>query len=218
MAWLSQKKSRYRRSDSLVESVGWFRVGTVDLYVWKLWLNRLDGMVKSKKSRYCRLDSLVESVGWFRVGTIDLYVWNQVQGSDWQQEEGCDQLEVRRGHVQQGGGHKLPHQAVDTLWQQGVHAHHQPRQSLLVPTVRPPEEILGHEKVQGQEGFLGHEEVPCHREVPNYEEVPGQQDPEREEFPGHEEVPGSEEVARYEKVLAFCRVYKYKIHSILLTF
>ena len=75
-----------------------------------------------------------------------------------------------------------------THWQQGVHAHHQPRHSLLVPTVRPPEEILGHEKVQGQEGFLGHEEVPCHREVPNYEEVPVQQDPEREEFPGHENL------------------------------
>ena len=42
------KKSRYYCSVSMVESVGWFRVGTVDLYVWKSWLNRLDGTVKVK--------------------------------------------------------------------------------------------------------------------------------------------------------------------------
>ena len=71
---VKSKKSRYSHSDSLVESVGWFRVGTVDLYVWKSWMNRLDGMVKSKKSRYSRSDNLVESVGWFRVGSVDLYV------------------------------------------------------------------------------------------------------------------------------------------------
>ena len=59
----------------MVESVGWLRVGTVDLYVWKSWLNRLDGMVKSKKSRYSRSVSMVESVGWLRIGTVDLYVW-----------------------------------------------------------------------------------------------------------------------------------------------
>ena len=27
----------------MFESVGWFRVGTAELYVWKSWLNRLDG-------------------------------------------------------------------------------------------------------------------------------------------------------------------------------
>ena len=48
----------------MVELVGWLRVGTVDLYVWKSWLNRLDGMVKSKKSGYSCSVSMVESVGW----------------------------------------------------------------------------------------------------------------------------------------------------------
>ena len=42
------KKSGYIRSVNLVESVGWFRVGTVDLNVWKSWLNRLDGTVNAK--------------------------------------------------------------------------------------------------------------------------------------------------------------------------
>ena len=59
----------------MVESVGWFRVGTAEIYVWKSWLNRLDGMVKSKKSGYTRSESMVESVGWLRVGSADLYVW-----------------------------------------------------------------------------------------------------------------------------------------------
>ena len=49
---------------SMVELVGCLRVGTVDLYVWKSWLNRLDGMVKLKKSGYSRLVSMVESIGW----------------------------------------------------------------------------------------------------------------------------------------------------------
>ena len=49
MALLRQKKSGWSRSVSLAELVGWFRVGTVGLYVWKSWLNRLDGNVKAKK-------------------------------------------------------------------------------------------------------------------------------------------------------------------------
>ena len=59
----------------MVESVGWLRVGRAELYVWKSWLNWLDGMVKSKKSGYTRSESMVESVGWFRVGTAEIYVW-----------------------------------------------------------------------------------------------------------------------------------------------
>ena len=45
-----------------------------EIYVWKLWLNRLDGMVKSKKSGYTQSESMVESVGWLRVGTAEIYV------------------------------------------------------------------------------------------------------------------------------------------------
>ena len=63
------KKSGYTRSESMVESVGWLRVGTAKLYVWKSLLNRLDGTVKPKKSEYTRSESMVESVGWLRVGT-----------------------------------------------------------------------------------------------------------------------------------------------------
>ena len=55
----------------MVGSVGWFRVGTVDLYMWKSGLDRLDGTVPSKKSRYSRSVSMFGSVGWFRVGTVD---------------------------------------------------------------------------------------------------------------------------------------------------
>ena len=56
----------------MVGSVGWFRVGTVDLYVWKSWLDGLDGTVPSKKLRYSRSVSMVGSLGWSRVGAIDL--------------------------------------------------------------------------------------------------------------------------------------------------
>ena len=66
MAWLSENISVM-----MVESIGWIRVGTIDLYVCKSWLNWLDGMVKLKKSGYSHLVSLVESVGWLRVGTVD---------------------------------------------------------------------------------------------------------------------------------------------------
>ena len=59
----------------MIESVGWLRVGTTDSYVWKSWLNWLDGIVKTNKSGYTRLESMVESVGWLRVGTAELYVW-----------------------------------------------------------------------------------------------------------------------------------------------
>ena len=67
------KKLRYSRSVSMVESVGWLRVGTVDLYVLKSWLDRLDGTVPSKKSRYSRSVSMVGSVGWHgTVGKIEV--------------------------------------------------------------------------------------------------------------------------------------------------
>ena len=49
----------------MVESVGWFGIGTAEKYVWKSWLDGLDGTVKSKKSGYTRLESMVESVGWY---------------------------------------------------------------------------------------------------------------------------------------------------------
>jgi hypothetical protein len=58
------KKLEYTRSESMVELVGWLRVGTAELYVWKSWLNRLVGMVKLKKSGYTRSETMVESVGW----------------------------------------------------------------------------------------------------------------------------------------------------------
>ena len=58
---VKSKKSGYTRSESMVESVGWFRVGTAEIYVWKSWLNWLDGMVKSKKLGYTRLESMVQS-------------------------------------------------------------------------------------------------------------------------------------------------------------
>ena len=72
---VKSNKSWYTHSESMVESVGWLRVGTAELYVWKSWLNQLDGMVKSKKSGYTCSESMVESVGWFRVGTAEIYVW-----------------------------------------------------------------------------------------------------------------------------------------------
>ena len=59
----------------MVESVGWLGIGTAETYVWKSWLDGLDGMVKSKKSGYTRSESMIESVGWLRVGTAELYVW-----------------------------------------------------------------------------------------------------------------------------------------------
>ncbi len=65
------EKTRYSRSVSLVGSVGWFNVGTADLYVRISWLDGLDGTVPSKKSRYTRSVSMVGSVGWFRVVTVD---------------------------------------------------------------------------------------------------------------------------------------------------
>ena len=69
------KKMGYTCSESMVESVGWLRVGTAELYVWKSWLNRLDGTVKPKKLEYTLSKSMVDSVGWFRVGTAEIYVW-----------------------------------------------------------------------------------------------------------------------------------------------
>ena len=60
---VKSKKSGYTRSENMVESVGWFRVGAVEIYVWKLWLDRLDGMVKAKKLGYTRSESMVELVG-----------------------------------------------------------------------------------------------------------------------------------------------------------
>ena len=45
---LRQKKSGYSRLVSLVELVGLFSVGTVDLYLGKSWLNRLDDMLRQK--------------------------------------------------------------------------------------------------------------------------------------------------------------------------